>query len=65
MMRTNHLDKRRVRRYDETGFLLQFTDQLEVFAIILSNLAPAMVAHEEAYPAGKWANKTALRAIPR
>jgi len=46
-------------------FCSQFTDQVEVFAIILTNLAPVMVAHEEAHSAGKSVDKTAPRAIPR
>jgi hypothetical protein len=50
MRRTDHLDKRPVRRYDETGFLLQFTDQVEVVAITWSLT--------KMHPIGKSANET-------
>jgi len=53
MRLTDHLDKQRVRRHGEAGFLLQFTNQVEDVAIILKNLAPVVVAHEDARPVGK------------
>ena len=45
-------------------FCSQFTGQVEIFAIILTNLALAIVAHEVAHSAGKSAFKPAIRGLP-